>query len=105
MFSAYNYPSSSSSVEFYRGPVLRSLSDNLSEYFEDALIVTQKNGQKAGLIVAIGEAAKVAKELKLDLSTLKKNMDLLMSAYFDIHFYWVQDDVRHISKVSLFELL
>mgnify|MGYP006230652287 CR=1 FL=1 len=47
MFSAYNYPSSCSSVEFYRGPVLRSLSDNLSEYFEDALIVTQKNGQKA----------------------------------------------------------
>ena len=105
MFSAYNYPSSSSSVEFYRGPVLRSLSDNFSEYFEDALIVTQKNGQKAGLIVAIGEAAKVAKELKLDLSTLKKNMDLLMPAFFDTHFHWVQDDVRQMPKVSLIEWL
>ena len=105
MFSAYNYPSSSSSVEFYRGPILRSLSDNFSEYFEDALIVTQKNGHKAGLIVAIGEAAKVANELKLDLSSLKKNKDLLMPAFFDTHFHWVQDDVRQMPKVSLIEWL
>ena len=105
MFSAYNYPSSCSSVEFYRGPILRSLSDNFSEYFEDALIVTQKNGHKAGLIVAIGEAAKVANELKLDLSSLKKNKDLLMPAFFDTHFHWVQDDVRQMPKVSLIEWL
>ena len=105
MFSAYNYPSNISDVGFYRGPVLRSLSDNYSEYLEDALIVTQKNGEKAGLIIAIGEAAKVAKELKLDLSTLKKNMDLLMPAFFDTHFHWVQDDVRKMPKVSLIEWL
>ena len=105
MFSAYNYPYSSSSVEFYRGAVLRSLSDNFSEYFDDALIVTQKNGHKAGMIVAIGEAAKVDNELKLDLSTIKKNMDLLMPAFFDTHFHWVQDDVRQMPKVSLIEWL
>ncbi|MEC7280485.1 MAG: amidohydrolase family protein [Verrucomicrobiota bacterium] len=105
MFSAYNYPSKISSVDFYRGPVLRSLSDNYSEYFEDALIVTQKSGEKAGLIVAIGEAAKVANELKLDLSSLKKNKDLLMPAFFDTHFHWVQDDVRQMPKVSLIEWL
>ena len=105
MFSAYNHPSSCADLEFYRGPVLRSLNDNLSEYCEDSLIVTQKNGEKAGLIVEIGEAAKVAKDFKLDLSTLKKNVDLLMPAFFDTHFHWVQDDVRRMPKVSLIEWL
>lgn len=105
MFADYNYPASSSSLEFYRGSVLRSLSDSTCEYFEDALIVTQKNGEKAGLIVAIGEAREVAKEFKLDLSTLKKNADLLMPAFFDTHFHWVQDDVRQMPKVSLIEWL
>ena len=105
MFSAYNYPLTNSSLEFYRGPILRSISDNLSEYCEDALIVTQKEGEKAGLIIAIGEAAKVANEFKLDLSTLKENTDLLMPAFFDTHFHWVQDDVRQMPKVSLIEWL
>ena len=48
MFSLNNNPASSSSLKFYRGPVLRSLSDYFSEYFEDALIVIQKNGDEAG---------------------------------------------------------
>ena len=105
MFSLNNNPASSSSLEFYRGPVLRSLSDNFSEYFEDALIVIQKNGDRAGLIKAIGDAHEVAKEFKVDLSSLKKNTDLLMPAFFDTHFHWVQDDVRHMPKVSLIEWL
>ena len=105
MFSSNNILASSSSLEFYRGPVLRSLSDNLSEYFEDALIVIQKNGDKVGLIVAIGDAPKVAKEFRLNLSSLKKNTDLLMPAFFDPHFHWVQDDVRQMPKVSLIEWL
>jgi guanine deaminase len=105
MFSLNNNPSSSTSLKFYRGPVLRSLRDNLSEYFEDALIVTQKSGKKEGQIVAIGEAPKVANEFKLDLSSFKKNTDLLMPAFFDTHFHWVQDDVRQMPKVSLIEWL
>ncbi len=105
MFSFNNIPTSTSSLEFYRGPVLRSLSDNYSEYFEDALIVTQKNGQRSGLIVAIGDAPKIANEFRLDLSALKKNTDLLMPAFFDTHFHWVQDDVRQMPKVSLIEWL
>ena len=57
------------------------------------------------MIIAIGEAVKVANEFKLDVSTLKENTDLLMPAFFDTHFHWVQDDVRQMPKVSLIEWL
>lgn len=89
----------------HRSPMIRSMSDQVSEFYEDALILLETEGERAGRIVAIGDAQEVAEQCEFDLASIPVEASLLMPAFFDPHFHWVQDDVREMPKSSLIEWL
>jgi len=94
-----------SELQIYRIALVRSLSDGDSLFYHDALIITKKVGAHRGRISAVGDASEVAIAHGLDLDTIPKLDGLLMPAFFDTHFHWVQDDVRVMPKASLIEWL
>lgn len=105
MFSRPNPPDDATGMTLYRGAVVRALSDEESQYLEDALFLVEPSGHDGSRIVAIGPAAEIAQGIGLDLESIEKSEGLLMPAFFDTHFHWVQDDVREMPKTSLIEWL
>ena len=92
-------------LSIYRGAVLRPISEHQAEFIKDAIIVYASKGDLEGKILGIGDAQQIAYQFSLNLTDLKINPGLLMPAFFDTHFHWVQDDVREMPKVSLIEWL
>jgi len=88
-----------------RSPILRSLSDHAAEFIADGLILTEGEGVDAGRILAVGDAGVLAGTHGIDLTKVEKGSGLLLPAFFDTHFHWVQDDVREMPKASLIEWL
>lgn len=89
--------------QFYRATILNPLSDKACQYWPDGVLVVRN--EKIQEVLAYREAC--AKYL--DHFT-KKNLheypgQVLMPAFFDMHFHWVQDDVRLMPKASLLEWL
>jgi guanine deaminase len=85
--------------EYYRAMVLNPLSDEKCDFFPDALLVTQ-----AGKILDILEFEKgKAKHKPASVKTFSKSV--IIPGLFDLHFHWVQDDVREMPKDSLLEWL
>lgn len=89
----------------YRGAAVRSSSDTVSEYLKDALFLISTESDTAGKIVAAGPTAEIAAREGLPLDSIEKSEGLLLPAFFDTHFHWVQDDVREMPKTSLIEWL
>ena len=101
----------------FRTALVCSISDAAAQYYEDALILVtaagdakgdaegDAKGDAFGRIFDLGHAVELAARYHLDLSEIKKEQGLLMPAFFDTHFHWVQDDVREMPKASLIEWL
>jgi len=98
-------PSPTPSVKYFRGPLLRSLDDEHADFQEDALLLVHAAGPSAGKIYAAGPAPAIAREQGLSLERFGKSPGLLLPAFFDTHFHWVQDRVRTMPKTSLIEWL
>ena len=105
MFCNSNNLYSPLGLNIYRGAVLRLISEQTLEFFEDALIISESKGVSDGKIVAIGASQELAAKLKINLAEIPINTELLMPALYDTHFHWVQDDVRDMPKTSLIEWL
>lgn len=88
-----------------RTALICSISDEVAEYCEDALVLVVDEGLDRGRIYDMGPADRIAEFYGLDLGRIDKSPGLLMPAFFDVHFHWVQDDVREMPKVSLIEWL
>jgi guanine deaminase len=82
-----------------------SESDDVATYYEDALLLLTAAGEDCGRIFDLGPASEVAARYDLQLDRIEKSQGLLMPAFFDTHFHWVQDDVREMPKASLIEWL
>jgi len=91
--------------EVLRSALVCSISDEVADYYEDALVLMIDEGANQGRIFDLGEAGRVAVKYDLDLGALEKSQGLLMPAFYDTHFHWVQDDVREMPKASLIEWL
>ncbi|MEM7790046.1 MAG: amidohydrolase family protein [Verrucomicrobiota bacterium] len=89
------------SLRFVRSAFLQATSDTSSQYFYDGLAVLGHDGR----ILQIGPADAVAKASGIDLSQIEKLDGLILPALYDMHFHWVQDDVRDMPKESLLEWL
>jgi guanine deaminase len=94
-------------LTFYKGIILNPLNDSKCEFFPDGLMVVKtKNGK--GVIhdlLSFSEG-----ETKYKDQIKKKNFrdfggHLIVPGFYDMHFHWVQDDVREMPKDSLLEWL
>jgi guanine deaminase len=97
----------SRNLTFYKATILNPLSDKKCDFYAEGLLVVQKKKNQsfiADLLSWDEGKVKYAKELtKKNLIDFKNA--LLMPGFYDMHFHWVQDDVRQMPKDSLLEWL
>ncbi len=99
---ASNYP-----YKIFLGTVLNPISDtNCEVYTEGALILRRKKGK----IYQIQELTTEKKARTLfrgrhDVEYINLKGHIILPGMFDIHFHWVQDDVRTMGKANLLEWL
>ena len=87
-----------------RGTLLNPVSDTECEYYFDALIVA-RSAHGVTTIEEVGEASDIAQQHGWRLEEFPQSEGVILPAFYDIHFHWVQDDVRHKPKTSLLEWL
>lgn len=92
---------------FY-GTVINPISDKKCEYYPDGAMVLSFDKRKNKWMVAeLGDRQKLAK--KIEAYPMADVFDyeghILMPAFFDMHFHWVQDDVREMPKANLLKWL
>lgn len=88
---------------FYKGIFVNPLSDKKCEFYPDGLLVVKKGRIKDLLSFSKG-SKKYASEMTKS-NTKDFGHALVMPGFFDMHFHWVQDDVREMPKDSLLEWL
>ena len=88
---------------FYKGIFLNPISDTKCDFYSQGLLVI-----KAGKVKNLLPYAKGLKKYSLEMTkanTKDFGHSLILPAFFDMHFHWVQDDVREMPKDSLLEWL
>lgn len=93
----------SQKLHFYIGTILNPLSDEKCQLIEDGCLVIS-----SGKIESISTTAQAARKYGKKMTS--KNMtaftdSIILPGLFDMHFHWVQDDVREMPKDSLLEWL
>lgn len=94
-------------LTFYKGTILNPLNDTKCDFLADGLLVVKSVNGK-GIIQDLLPFAKG--EVKYKEQMKKKNLKdfsghLIVPGFYDMHFHWVQDDVREMPKDSLLEWL
>ncbi len=95
--------------KIFLGIILNPISDKKCEIYKDGALVLKYNRyQKRYLIAHVGNRGSVMRKFASD-STAEViylgNNKVIMPAFFDMHFHWVQDDVRTMPKDSLLQWL
>ncbi|MFZ4715170.1 MAG: amidohydrolase family protein [Bacteriovoracaceae bacterium] len=90
------------STKIYLATVLNPLSDLKCDYWEKGALVV-KNDK----ILDLGSASSMIKkyEGKKKVEFIDCSDNILLPSFFDMHFHWVQDDVREMPKDNLLEWL
>lgn len=88
-----------------RSAMIYSRENGKYQYTVDGLLVVQEDEQGRARIAEVGEAAPLAQKFGLRLEEIPKSAGLVLPGLFDMHFHWVQDDVRTMPKESLLEWL
>lgn len=87
-----------------RGTLLNPISDTQCDFVEDGIIVAANVGDK-WTIQSVGAATSIADQYAWDLNKIETSDGLILPPFYDVHFHWVQDDVREMPKTSLLEWL
>lgn len=86
------------------GSILNPQSDKKCDFFRDgAMVLRQK--KDTFIVENIGSAKKILKGLDEGFQTIDYSGHIIMPTFFDMHFHWVQDDVREMPKANLLEWL
>jgi guanine deaminase len=88
---------------FYKATILNPQSDGKCDFLIDGLLVTKN--QKVKDILAFDKGSKKYASFMTRSNTHDFGHAVIMPAFFDMHFHWVQDDVREMPKDSLLEWL
>lgn len=86
-------------LKFYMGSVLNPVSDDRCDYLEKGMIVTQ--GEIIKDILSEEKGLKKYKSLMKKSNTKVFENSVFIPGFYDMHFHWVQDDVREMPKDSL----
>lgn len=90
--------------KIFYAQVLNPLSDTQCEYHQDAaLILSQRKGK--WVVKRICAAKEVDAKILAAAQVTDLSSKVIMPSFFDVHFHWVQDDVRTMPKASLLEWL
>lgn len=88
--------------------ILNPKTDKKCQLIKDGALVLapkKKAGEQIYVIEDIGPRNRVVKKLKDGFQVLDYSKQIIMPSFFDMHFHWVQDDVREMPKDSLLEWL
>jgi guanine deaminase len=95
-------------LTFYRATILNPKSDTECDFWADGVLVIKKNSQGLHKIFDILDYRKACEQYVEDFGTsnlFEYPQSVIIPAFFDMHFHWVQDDVRLMPKDSLLEWL
>lgn len=90
-------------LKFYIATILNPKNDKECDFYSNGLLVTEGSGKSA----KIKDLLPLEKGMKKYASQMtKKNTkdfghSVIMPGFYDMHFHWVQDDVREMPKDSL----
>jgi len=93
----------SQKYNFYKGTILNPISDTKCDFIHHGLLVV-KNGKVKNILSVEKGAQKYSSQMSKS-NTIDFGNALILPAFFDMHFHWVQDDVREMPKDSLLEWL
>lgn len=93
----------SQKINFYRGTILNPHSDTKCDYFADGLLVVK--GKKIKDVMAYSQGQKKYAKKMSAKNTTDLGHAVILPGFYDMHFHWVQDDVREMPKDSLLEWL
>jgi guanine deaminase len=88
--------------------VINPQSDKKSQYFPIGAILLKavsKSGKKTYKVEAIGEKHQILKRAKREVEIIDYSQQVIIPSFFDMHFHWVQDDVREMPKDNLLNWL
>lgn len=88
---------------FYKGIILNPLSDTKCEFLKNGLLVVKKGKIKD--LLSFEKGSRKYSSQMTHANTRDFGNSLIMPGFFDMHFHWVQDDVREMAKDSLLEWL
>ena len=86
------------------GAILNPIDDKKCEFFQDgALVIREKvqKGEKNWIVAALGNLKTVSALYKDYDEVIDLRGQVIMPGFFDMHFHWVQDDVREMPKDNL----
>ena len=90
------------------GSILNPISDNKCEYYKNGAMLLEaktKKGEKAFYVKLLGSVDKVMKNAPSNVQILDYEGKTIIPSFFDMHFHWVQDDVREMPKANLLHWL
>lgn len=87
--------------------ILNPLSDKKCEFISHGAMILKLKKTKSfeGFVIEkIGKASKLYPEFE-NLEVIDLSAKIIMPTFFDMHFHWVQDDVREMPKANLLQWL
>jgi guanine deaminase len=95
------------SLHFYLGTILNPQSDRKCDYYAAGMLVTEarKEGAIIKEILQLKAGWKKYSSQMTSENTTAFDDGVILPAFFDMHFHWVQDDVREMPKDSLLQWL
>lgn len=91
-------------LTFYRAAILNPLNDHECQFWPDGVLVTEARGVQPARILEILPYLEACEKYVEDFG--RSNLfefpkGVIAPGFFDMHFHWVQDDVRLMPKDSL----
>lgn len=90
-------------LNFYIATILNPQTDDKCDYYPHGLLVTEKKGKATSIkdVLPLEKGVKKYGKLMSAKNTKDFGDAVIMPGFFDMHFHWVQDDVREMPKDSL----
>jgi guanine deaminase len=94
-------------LNFYIGTIVNPKNDKTCDYYAHGLLVTKGDQGKARIldVLPLEDGVKKYGKRMFPSNTKDFGESVIMPGFFDMHFHWVQDDVREMPKDSLLEWL
>jgi guanine deaminase len=94
-------------LKFYSAAILSPVDDKRCDYWSEGLLVVELKHKEHKIkdVLSLSEGKKKYAELMTKENTTVFKSSVIMPGFFDMHFHWVQDDVREMPKDSLLSWL
>ncbi len=94
-------------LTFYRASILNPQDDNTCDYWMDGVLVTIQNSTQHKVLEILPYRAACEKYVEdfAHANLVEFPGGVIVPGFFDMHFHWVQDDVRLMPKDSLLQWL